>query len=139
MSPVKFCLGVDGEGCGALFAPARDDRGRCPKCRAKHNKARYDSRRAQGYLTRQWTDTAKRFLEANPVCADCGARSAIAHHLGRLRPHFAGRDEPGQPRPVVPVLSREAPCDTGGRLMAMRWCSKRCRWRRDRRVRHEAA
>ena len=109
MSPLKFCQGVDGQRCGRLFHPARDDRGRCPACRAKHNKRRYDDRRAQGYLTRQWTDTAKRFLAANPVCADCGReRSAIAHHLPGLRPHSPGGMDP-RTSSSLSVLPRETP------------------------------
>jgi 5-methylcytosine-specific restriction enzyme A len=91
MSPFKFCLGVEGRGgCGNLFRPQRNDRGRCPTCRAKYNKQRYDTRRAQGYLTRQWANVAKQFLAANPVCVDCGARAASAHHLYGLRPHSLG-------------------------------------------------
>ncbi|MET0511771.1 MAG: HNH endonuclease signature motif containing protein [Thermoleophilaceae bacterium] len=89
--PLKMCSGVDGERCGALFMPARDDRGRCPKCRAKNDKNRYDSRRAQGYLTRQWTKVAKQFLKDFPICADCRReRSRIAHHLHGLRPASPG-------------------------------------------------
>jgi 5-methylcytosine-specific restriction enzyme A len=98
--PLKMCSGVDGERCGALVRPARDDRGRCPKCRAKNDKNRYDSRRAQGYLTRQWTDVARRFLAAFPVCVDCGARAVIAHHLHGLRPHSPGGMDPAN---LVPL------------------------------------
>jgi hypothetical protein len=55
----------------------------------------------KGYLTRPWTETAKGFLAADPVCADCGReRSAIAHHLYGLRPHSRGGMDPAN---LVPV------------------------------------
>jgi 5-methylcytosine-specific restriction protein A len=99
--PLKPCLGVDGKRCTALFKPERGDGGRCPACREEHKQQRYDTRRGQGYLTRQWATLAKGFLEANPLCADCGrARSAIAHHLHGLRPHSPGGMDPAN---LVPV------------------------------------
>jgi 5-methylcytosine-specific restriction endonuclease McrA len=97
--PLKFCVGVDGQRCGALFQPARGDRGRCPRCRALHNQRRSKVRRvrtkAQGYESTAWRKVSRELRERFPVCQRCGRRpSERAHHRHGLRPVDPGGLEP---------------------------------------------
>jgi 5-methylcytosine-specific restriction endonuclease McrA len=95
MAVQKFCSGVDGERCGRLFTPARDDRGRCPACRAKLEAAKRGRRKVQGYEQSAWRKVSLELRKRFPVCQRCGRRPSIrAHHLHGLRPADPGGLDP---------------------------------------------
>ncbi len=74
--------------------------GRCPKCQARKDEEQRARERARPSATSRgydsaWRAVSRRFLEANPICIDCGAPAKHADHVipieerPDLRLHFS--------------------------------------------------